>query len=58
MSEFDLPGIKLDLFKKYDPNIVSIADVENKRKYDYQYMQDTFKSLSGRNLIDDGDLKT
>lgn len=58
ISDFDLPGIKLDLFKKYDPNIVSIADVENKRKYGHQYLQETFKSLSGKNLIDEGELKT
>ena len=29
LSDFDLPGIKLDLFKKFNPSIVSITDIEN-----------------------------
>ena len=57
ITEFDLTSIKLDLFKKYNPNIVSISDVENRRKYGHQYTEDTFKSLSGLNMIDDNDIK-
>jgi len=37
INEFDLPGIKLDMFKKYNPYITSITEVENKRKFGHQY---------------------
>ena len=57
INKFDLPGIKLDLFKRFNPSIVKIHEVENKRKYGYQYQEETFKSLTGQNVIDDEDLK-
>ena len=52
LTDFDLAGVKLDLFRKYDPHIVSISEVEKKRKLGYEYQQQTFASLAGHCLVE------
>ena len=58
LNDFDLPGIKLDLFKKYDPKIVSIAEAQNNRKHGHEYEKLSFKSLCGKEIIEVQEIET